>query len=239
MSNPYELNSSDRTNFSNEKDIAHRQDKIHRLSDHLSEGEASPSAGEARRPESKVRPASDRSSNARLEAEAPSHLAFAKSKTSLRRPLLFALLPVALIVGAYFYIRGGSVMTTDNAYVQSDMVSVSTDVSGIVSEVLVHDNQHVSAGDVLFKLDDLQYRLALGRANAQLANVKNDLMVLQANYRNMEAQIEQAKTDIDFFNTTFKRQQKLAATNVASQATFDDAFHNLQSGQQKLISLNQ
>ena len=48
---------------------------------------------------------------------------------------------------------GGAVMSTDNAYVQADMVGLSTDVSGIVREVSVHDNQKVAKGDVLFKLD--------------------------------------------------------------------------------------
>jgi len=65
-------------------------------------------------------------------------------------------------------VAGGAVMSTDNAYVQADMVGLSTDVSGIVTEVLVRDNQKVAKGDVLFKLDDLQFRLALNRAEAQI-----------------------------------------------------------------------
>ena len=56
----------------------------------------------------------------------------AKPKRSLTRPVLFALLPVALVVGGYFYVTGGQVMSTDNAYVQADIVGVSTDVSGTV-----------------------------------------------------------------------------------------------------------
>jgi membrane fusion protein, multidrug efflux system len=161
------------------------------------------------------------------------------SKKSLRRPLLFALLPVALLVAGYFYVTGGTVMSTDNAYVQADMVGVTTDVSGIVSEVDVHDNQKVAAGDVLFKLDDLPFRLALERAEAQLGNTRNDLLALQANYRNMQAQIEQAKTDIDYYNINFKRQQGLAALNSASQVSLDDARHAFQVAQQKLASLIQ
>ena len=54
-------------------------------------------------------------------------------KKSWRRPLMFALLPVALIAGGYFYVTGGAVMSTDNAYVQADMVGLSTDVAGIVT----------------------------------------------------------------------------------------------------------
>ena len=106
---------------------------------------------------------------------------------------MFMLLPVVLVAGVYWYVTGGRIMSTDNAYVQADMVGLSTDVSGIVTEVLVHDNQKVAKGDVLFKLDDLQFRLALDRAEAQIGNTRNDLVALQASYRNMQAQIDQAQ----------------------------------------------
>jgi membrane fusion protein, multidrug efflux system len=130
-------------------------------------------------------------------------------------------------------------MSTDNAYEQADMVGLSTDVSGIVTEVLVRDNQSVAKGDVLFKLDDLQFRLALNRAEAQIGNTRNDLMALQASYRNMQTQVEQAKTDVDFNNVNFKRQQQLVANNFTPQATFDAARNTLQGSQQKLASLVQ
>jgi membrane fusion protein (multidrug efflux system) len=48
---------------------------------------------------------------------------------------LFALLPLALIAGGYWYITGGQVMSTDNAYVEADKVGISTDVSGMVKEI--------------------------------------------------------------------------------------------------------
>jgi membrane fusion protein, multidrug efflux system len=118
-------------------------------------------------------------------------------KKSSRRPLMFALLPVALVVDGYFYVTGGAVMSTD-AYVQADMVGLSTDVAGIVTQVLVHDNQKVAKGDMLFKLDPLQFQLALDRAEAQIGNTRNNLVALQASYRNMQAQVEQAQKDVDF-----------------------------------------
>src|SRR5712671_4026208 len=159
-------------------------------------------------------------------------------KKSWRRPLMFALLPVALIAGGYFYVTGGAVMSTDNAYVQADMVGLSTDVSGIVTQVLVHDNQKVAKGDILFKLDPLQFQLALDRAEAQVGNTRNDLIALQASYRNMQAQVEQAQKDVDFNTVNFQRQEQLIANNFTPKATFDAARNTLQGSQQKLASLN-
>lgn len=161
------------------------------------------------------------------------------SRKSLRRPLMFALLPLALLVAGYFYVTGGAVMSTDDAYVQADMVGLSTDVSGIVREISVHDNQQVAKGDVLFMLDDLQFRLALDRAEAQLGNTRNDLAAMQASYRNMQAQVEQAKKDVEFATVNFTRQQKLIANNFTPQATVDASRNTLQGSQQKLASLSQ
>ena len=118
---------------------------------------------------------------------------------------MFALLPIVFVVGAYFYVTGGAAMSTENAYVQADMVGLSTDVSGIVREVLVHDNQRVAKGDLLFKLDPRQFRLALDRAEAQVSNTRNDLLALQASYRNMQTQVDQARTDVDFNTVNLDR----------------------------------
>jgi membrane fusion protein (multidrug efflux system) len=219
-------------------------DNIRRLNRRIGEAHPAPQADagvaepqlreaprEAPKSRGRVRP--------RVARRASQIASMARKRASSPRAYLFALLPIVLIIGAYVYVTGGSVMTTENAYVQADMVNVSTDVSGIVSAIDVKENQKVSVGDVLFKLDDTAFRLALDKTNAQLGTAKNELLAAQANYRNMQAQIEQAQTDVAYYDTNFKRQQALAANSFASQAAFDDARRNFQNAQQKLASLNQ
>src|SRR5712672_1184029 len=204
-------------------------DKIYRLTPNAPGAKEAVGSAEAR-PESKVRP-DDRKPEPTPPDEAPFIPVASDStqpKKSLRRPLMFALLPLALIVGGYFYVTGGAVMSTDNAYVQADMVGLSTDVSGIVREVSVHDNQKVAKGDVLFRLDDLPFRLALNRAEAQIGNTRNDLVALQASYRNMQAQVDQAQKDVDFNMVNFKRQEQLLTNNFTPKATYDAARNTLQ-----------
>jgi membrane fusion protein, multidrug efflux system len=190
---------------------------------------------EAPRPEDRkpepLPPEEARGSQVAASAPAP--------KKSWRRTLMFALLPIALIAGGYLYVTGGAVMSTDNAYVQADTVGLSTDVSGIVRQILVHDNQKVANGDILFKLDPLQFQLALDRAEAQVGNTRNDLMALQSGYRNMQAQVEQAQKDVDFNTVNFQRQEQLIANNFTPKATYDAARNTLQNSQQKLASLQQ
>ncbi len=150
------------------------------------------------------------------------------------RPLLFALLPVALAVGAYEYVLGGQVMSTDNAYVQAQSVGVSTDVSGLVDSIEVHDNQHVKKGDVLFRLRDASFRIALEGAQGQLGAVRNQVLTQQASYRQSVVQTEQAKADLPYYETVFKRQQDLVSSVVASRANFDQAQHDLTAIRQKV-----
>jgi membrane fusion protein (multidrug efflux system) len=149
------------------------------------------------------------------------------------------LLPILLIASGYWYITGGQVMSTDDAYAEADKVGISTDVSGIVKDIDVTENQHVEAGQVLYRLDDAPFRFALGRATAQVGSVKDALNALKANYREMQAQIQQAHHDVDYYATELHRQQDLLNAHVASQSTFDMARRNLQNAQGKLASLTQ
>src|SRR5712671_4643038 len=210
---------------------------VHRLDRSLPIGSERPGTAEARAPHPE-----DRKPEASPSGEPRGSQVVASiptPKKSWRRPLMFALLPVALVAGGYFYVTGGAVMSTDNAYVQADMVGLSTDVAGIVTQVPVHDNQKVAKGDILFKLDPLQFQLALDRAEAQIGNTRNDLVALQASYRNMQAQVEQAQKDVDFNMVNFQRQQQLLVNNFTPKATFDVARNTLQGSQQKLASLQQ
>ena len=156
-------------------------------------------------------------------------------RRSLLRPFLFLLLPVALVAGGYYYVTGGQIMSTDNAYVQADMVGVSTDVAGTVIAIEVRDNDTVAKGQVLYRLKPDSYQTALDAANAQLGTVRNQILTLQASYKQSLAQIAQAQADIPFYEASFKRQQDLSASAASSRATFDQAKHDLDSAKQKVL----
>jgi membrane fusion protein (multidrug efflux system) len=198
-----------------------------------------PPAAEAAEAPAARRAAPDGPPIRRVEIPARAETAPVSSRRRLVRWALFALLPLALIAGGYWYVTGGKVMSTDDAYVEADKVGVSTDVSGIVKDVDVTENQHVKAGQVLYRLDDLPFRLALDRAKAQIGEVGDALNALKANYRDMQTQITQAQNDVGYYDTEFRRQQSLLKTSVVSQASFDTARRNLQNAQQKLASLDQ
>jgi membrane fusion protein, multidrug efflux system len=152
------------------------------------------------------------------------------------RRTLFLLLPIVLIVGAYFYFEGGAYMSTDDAYIEADKVGLSTDVSDMVEAIEVRDNQHVTAGQVLFRLDPLPFQLKLDQAQAQLGVVRDNLNALKANYQNAQAQIKQAEDQIAFNQLQEQRQEILARQQFTPQTALDQARLNLQTSQQTLTS---
>jgi membrane fusion protein (multidrug efflux system) len=156
-----------------------------------------------------------------------------------RRRLLFAALPVVLVAGGVAYATGGRVLSVENAYVDMDKVGASTDIAGTVTQVEVSENQKVQAGQVLYRLDQAPFRLALDRADGQLGVIANELAATQASYRDYLAQVRQAAVDVSYYQTERQRQQELLAQHVASLAAFEAADRNLQAAQQKSAAIRE
>ncbi|MBT5106287.1 MAG: HlyD family secretion protein, partial [Porticoccaceae bacterium] len=139
-----------------------------------------------------------------------------------RATLLAGPLAIAA-VAAYFYIVGGRYMETDNAYLKAGMLSIASEISGKVVEVSVADNGRVEAGQLLFRVDDQPYQIALARAEANLIKVGGDVESLKADYLNKLADLEQSKTQHDFYLREFNRLNSLLARKTVSAAEVDQA----------------
>jgi membrane fusion protein (multidrug efflux system) len=152
---------------------------------------------------------------------------------------LFALLPFALIAGAYWYVTGGQLMSTDDAYVQADTVGISTDVSGIVQGVEVANNQHVDPGQVLYRLDPRQFQIALDNAKANLAQTALTIDAMKQDYTRMlsDAAAQQAQVELD--QVTYDRYAALAPSGDVTKASYDQTRFTLQLDKSKLKSLRQ
>ena len=159
----------------------------------------------------------------------------ARKPRNLRR-ILLVLGPAIVLAGSLFaYMTGGRYVSTDNAYVHAGKLTVATDVSGIVANVAVHESQRVEKGQVLFTLDQEPFRIALAGAEANLGTVRNQIVTQQATYRQKLAQIEQARTDIGFFETGAQRQQDLLKRGVSAQATYEQAKRDLDTARERLL----
>jgi membrane fusion protein, multidrug efflux system len=166
-----------------------------------------------------------------------------RDRKSRRQLVRWALLiggPVLVIAAVgWFWLTGGRYVSTDNAYVQADTVQVATDVGGLVKDIRVGDDQHVTRGQILFTLDDVPYRSALASADAQVRLAATELEALRASYAQSAADIEQARSDVTYFEKEYDRQADLAGRRVSAQAQLDTARHNLDAARARLAGLGQ
>jgi membrane fusion protein (multidrug efflux system) len=159
-----------------------------------------------------------------------------------RRPMrwaMFALLPLALIGGAYRYVTGGQVMSTDDAYVNAETVGISTDVSGIVQQIDVTENQHVDKGQVLYSLDSRQFQIALENAKANLAQTALTIASMKQDYGRMLSDVTAQQAQVSLDQATNDRNASLVGTGAVSRATYDQARFTLEADKSKLESLRQ
>ena len=156
-----------------------------------------------------------------------------------RWPRLAAMASIPLIliaVAAYFWLSGGRYVSTDNAYVQQDMISLSPDVSGRIVSVSVRENQAVKAGDTLFHIDPAPYRIALMQADAALATARVQVSTMSTDTGSANADIESARADIALAQGTYNRQAELMKRGFTTRASFDAAQHEVTAGRAKLAT---
>src|SRR5262249_51532493 len=115
-----------------------------------------------------------------------------------RRVLLMGGPVLVAVVAIVLYLTGGRYVSTDDAYLQSARVQVSCNGSGRVSEVKVHDNESVHAGQVLFSLDSRPFQIAVEDAEAQLAGARLKVKGLQAVYRQRLANEQAGRNTLAF-----------------------------------------
>src|SRR3954451_23196847 len=115
------------------------------------------------------------------------------------RTILLLIVPALLLIGGgYYWLTSGASVSTDDAQVKQDIVSVSPQGAGPVQQVFVKNGSHVKRGDVLFTIDPAPFRVALEQAQAQLAAAKLQTSVLQTQASGTGADIvgEQANLSI-------------------------------------------
>jgi membrane fusion protein (multidrug efflux system) len=157
----------------------------------------------------------------------------------LRLPLMLLGVAVIAAVAAYIYLTGGRFETTDDAYVQSARVDISADIAGRVLALAVRDNQAVRKGDVLFRIDDAPFRIAVEEANAQLAAARLQVESLKANYGQRRAELTSAQDTLAFQQHEFERQQRLFASGIASQLQVDRVAHARDEARTQVAAVQQ
>lgn len=107
------------------------------------------------------------------------------------------LLLAAAIGGVLYWLSVRDYESTDDAFVAARSFAVAPKVGGYVVDVPVTDNQHVNAGDLLARIDDRDYAIAVKQAEAQVAVAKANIDNIEAQLASQRQQIEQAQAQVE------------------------------------------
>jgi membrane fusion protein (multidrug efflux system) len=152
--------------------------------------------------------------------------------------------------GHHYWTTGRFIESTDDAYVKADYTTIAPKISGYIAEVLVNDNDHVKAGQVLARVDDRDYRSALTQAQADVKAAGAAINNLDAQIALQQSIIDQARATIvatqaslTFAEADSQRSQNLIRNGAGttqraeqSQSARDQAAANLQRDQAALVA---
>jgi len=157
----------------------------------------------------------------------------------LRLPLMWGVPLLMAAVGAYCYLTGGRYQSTEDAYLRAAQVPISANVSGRVREVDVHDNEPVHRGQVLFRLDDRPFRIAVEAAQARLQAELLQVDSLKANYQQQLTDLRAAQSSFTYAQREYSRESRLLASGIASQSQVDRALLARNEAQQSVQAARQ
>ncbi|WP_026092083.1 HlyD family secretion protein [Porphyrobacter sp. AAP82] len=148
----------------------------------------------------------------------------ARTRRPWGRWALMLIVPLMLAAGGWLYWQSleGKV-STDNAYIKQDMISVSAEVGGPIAEVLVKDGDDVEAGQLLFRIDPEPFRLQIAEADAAIAGAQANVIALQSDADLTGTDIAAARSDVGFAQARFERVKALRDKGFSTKADYEAA----------------
>ena len=151
------------------------------------------------------------------------------------RTVVMTIVPAILLLGGgYYWLTSGGSVSTDDAQIHQDIVSVSPQVNGQVVQVFVRNGARVKRGDILFRIDPQSYRVALELAEAQLATAQLQTHVLKTTVVGTNGDITGSEANLAIKRNAFARQQALLKQGFTTRAAYDDAFNDVKTAETDL-----
>jgi membrane fusion protein (multidrug efflux system) len=155
-------------------------------------------------------------------------------KGALRTIVMLIVPALLLIAGGYYWLASGGSVSTDDAQVKQDIVAVSAQVNGPVSQVLVKNGAQVKRGDLLFRIDPQPYQVALEQAEAQLAAARLQTSQLRTQAAGTGGDITGSRANLAIKRNALARQQALLKQGFTTRSDYDDALNEVKTAEQQL-----
>jgi membrane fusion protein (multidrug efflux system) len=155
-------------------------------------------------------------------------------KGALKTILMLIVPALLLIGGGYYWLTSGGSVSTDDALVKQDIVSVSAQVTGPIQQAYVHNGSQVKKGDILFRIDPAPFQVALENAEAQLAAAELQTRQLRTQAAGTGADITGSEANLRIKQNALGRQQALLKQGFTTRADYDDALNEVKTAEQQL-----
>ena len=154
----------------------------------------------------------------------------------LRWPLMILAPLVVIVLALYAYLTGGRFQSTDDAYINASRVPISANIPGRVVELLVHENEPVKAGQVLFRIDPRDYQTAVDAARAQLLQAQTQVRSTESSYQPRQSELAAAQNDLGYREKELARQKELTANGVGSQRELDQRTNDVNVAKARVVT---
>lgn len=152
---------------------------------------------------------------------------FLKKYPLVKTLLIISVIPIMYFV--YSLYEWTHTQSTDNAYVEADISNVSSEINGVISEVLVKENNYVKAGQIIAKINAADYRAQYEKASAEWEGASHEINIIEQDIalskidqtKALEA-FEFAEMNFKINKTDYQRIKELSKENFASKKRLDD-----------------
>jgi membrane fusion protein (multidrug efflux system) len=152
----------------------------------------------------------------------------------IRFVLMLVIPATGVIYGAGIWAESLRYISTENAYVKSHVLAVSADVSGRVVEINTHDNQAISKGDILFRIDPHPFQLEVDAVLAQMDDVRLQIEAKKMAYLAGLQAVEESREAFRYMDQEHDRATELTKRGVGTTARKDAARHDLEMARRAL-----
>jgi len=166
------------------------------------------------------------------------------SKFSPKKIIIGCSIIAVTAVGIYSYYKYNKIFpSTDNAYVDADVINISAKVGGYIQKVFVENNQFVHKGDKLVQIEQKDYRLQVAESNANIVQTEGQLAVANEQVSVAKSNLTKAKVSLETATTMANRYAKLYDEDAGSlqdaQKYIDQKIQAQKASEQALSSLKQ
>lgn len=147
---------------------------------------------------------------------------------------LIGIILIFILGSCYLFFFSNTV--TDNAYITSDNIVISSQINGFIKKINIENNMDVKENDILIEIDDSEYKYSLHEAEAKLEVKKSDLLNKRALYSQQKIIINKKKTleniaykDNYFSKKEYEKYISLINTGAISKTAFEEKKHDFEN----------